>query len=54
VIVISEESGVISLALDGGLERGLTPDVLRVKLRALLGLRRREGRRLSEVGSSLA
>jgi diadenylate cyclase len=42
VIVISEESGVISLALDGGLERGLTPDALRVKLRALLGLRRRE------------
>jgi hypothetical protein len=28
--------------------------VLRVKLRALLGLRRREGRRLSEVGSSVA
>src|SRR5512147_1661498 len=41
-IVVSEESGAISLALDGGLERGLTPDTLRLKLRALLGLRRRE------------
>ena len=42
VIVVSEESGIISLALEGALERGLTPDVLRVKLRALLGLRRRD------------
>jgi diadenylate cyclase len=54
VIVISEESGLISLALDGGLERGLTPDTLRLKLRALLGLRRREGRRLAQAGSSVA
>jgi diadenylate cyclase len=58
VIVISEESGVISLALDGGLERGLTPDVLRVKLRSLLGLRRRERPRAAAgaagVGSSAA
>jgi diadenylate cyclase len=42
VIVVSEESGIISLALEGALERGLTPDVLRVKLRTLLGLRRRD------------
>jgi diadenylate cyclase len=42
VIVVSEESGIVSLALEGGLERGLTPDVLRLKLRALLGLRRRD------------
>jgi len=60
VIVISEESGVISLALDGGLERGLTPDTLRVKLRALLGLRRRERSRAAAgaagtgVGSTAA
>ena len=56
VIVVSEESGVISLALDGGLERGLTPDTLRVKLRALLGLRRREPARAAAgaAGSSVA
>jgi len=54
VIVLSEESGAISLALDGGLERGLTPDVLRIKLRGLLGLRRRDRRRSAEVGRSLA
>src|SRR6187399_1514191 len=55
VIVVSEESGVISLALDGGLERGLTPDVLRVKLRALLGIRRRERPRAAAgaAGSSV-
>jgi len=56
VIVVSEESGVISLALDGGLERGLTPDTLRVKLRALLGIRRRERARAAAgaAGSSVA
>ena len=56
VIVVSEESGVISLALDGGLERGLTPDTLRLKLRALLGLRRRERARAAAgaAGSSTA
>jgi diadenylate cyclase len=51
VIVVSEESGLISLALDGSLERGLTPDMLRVKLRALLGLRRRERPRTEPVGT---
>ncbi|HET9270234.1 MAG TPA: diadenylate cyclase CdaA [Vicinamibacterales bacterium] len=56
VIVVSEESGVISLALDGGLERGLTPDALRIKLRSLLGLRRRERPRAAAgaAGSSVA
>jgi len=56
VIVLSEESGVISLALDGGLERGLTPDALRLKLRALLGLRRRERARAAAgaAGSRVA
>jgi len=56
VIVVSEESGIISLALDGGLERGLTPDVLRIKLRSLLGLRRRERPRAAAgaAGSSVA
>ena len=56
VIVVSEESGGISLALDGGLERGLTPDTLRLKLRALLGLRRRERARAAAgaAGSRVA
>jgi diadenylate cyclase len=56
VIVVSEESGIISLALDGGLERGLTPDALRIKLRSLLGLRRRERPRAAAgaAGSSAA
>jgi hypothetical protein len=53
VIVVSEESGVISLALDGGLERGLTPDGLRVKLRSLLGLRRRERARAAAGGGTM-
>lgn len=39
-IVVSEESGGISLALGGALERGLTPDRLRERLRTLLGARR--------------
>jgi len=39
-IVVSEETGQISLALDGGIERGLTPDDLRDRLRALVILRR--------------
>ncbi|MEI6132514.1 MAG: diadenylate cyclase CdaA [Bacillota bacterium] len=32
-IVVSEETGQISTANDGNLQRGLTPDLLRVKLR---------------------
>jgi diadenylate cyclase len=52
-IVVSEESGTISLALSGTLERGLTADTLRTRLRALLGVRReRISRR--ETRSSLA
>jgi diadenylate cyclase len=50
VIVVSEESGLISLALDGALERGLTPEELRIKLRALLGILRRRDRPLAAVG----
>src|SRR5262245_58223521 len=40
-IVISEETGVISLALDGEIERRLSPDDLRRKLRDLVVPRRR-------------
>jgi diadenylate cyclase len=39
-IVVSEETGIISLAINGRLERELTPDTLRVRLSTLLGVRR--------------
>jgi diadenylate cyclase len=35
-IVVSEETGLISIALDGEIERGLSPDELRQRLRGLL------------------
>ena len=35
-IVISEETGRISLVVDGEIERGLDPDSLRRRLRALI------------------
>ena len=44
-IVVSEETGIISLAIAGDLERGLTADALRLRLRALLGGRRGRVRR---------
>ena len=43
-IVVSEETGAISLALDGRIERALSPDELRDRLRALVVLRRSSGR----------
>ena len=49
-IVVSEETGAISVALAGALERGLTPERLRDRLRALLtgrADRRASGTRLS-------
>ena len=39
-IVVSEETGIISLAMAGDLERNLTADTLRLRLRTLLGGRR--------------
>jgi diadenylate cyclase len=42
-VVVSEETGQISIALDGEIERGLTPDELRDRLRNLV-LQRRAGR----------
>ncbi len=38
-IVVSEETGKISLAVGGKLERNLDPEILRDRLRELLGLR---------------
>jgi TIGR00159 family protein len=43
-VVVSEETGQISLALDGKIERGLTPDQLRERLRPLVVLRPKSGR----------
>jgi diadenylate cyclase len=53
-IVVSEESGAISLAMDGDLERGLSAETLKVRLRVLLGGRRRERPRSPEPRQSLA
>ncbi len=39
-IVISEETGKISIALNGQVDRGLTPDDLRARLRGLIQQRR--------------
>jgi diadenylate cyclase len=39
-IVVSEESGAVSLAVGEELERGLSADMLRIRLRTLLGSRR--------------
>jgi diadenylate cyclase len=39
-VVVSEETGQISLALDGRIERDLTPDELRARMRPLVLLRR--------------
>jgi len=38
---VSEETGAVSLAIKGNLERGLSPEALRARLRSLLGLQRR-------------
>ena len=40
-VVVSEETGKISIALDGAIERGLTPEELRERLRGLIHGRRR-------------
>jgi diadenylate cyclase len=48
-IVVSEETGIISLAIAGDLERRLQADTLRIRLRALLGGRR--GGRIKQVRS---
>ncbi len=48
-VVVSEETGQIGLALDGHIERGLTADQLRERLRALI-TPRRAGRRVASAG----
>jgi diadenylate cyclase len=43
-VVVSEETGQISLALEGGIERDLTPEALRERMRSLVTLRRSTSR----------
>ncbi len=43
-VVVSEETGQIALALNGEIERALTPDELRDRLRGLIAVRRRRAR----------
>jgi diadenylate cyclase len=50
-IIVSEETGVISLAINGEIERSLTPDQLRLRLATLL-VKRRTLDRASEAGYS--
>ena len=53
-VVVSEETGAISLAMGGDLERYLSAEGLRTRLHTLLGHRRRRMRRAEEARSSLA
>jgi diadenylate cyclase len=53
-IVVSEETGAISLAIGGGLERGLSVDALQRRLQSLLGVRGRPRSRRPEARSSVA
>jgi diadenylate cyclase len=53
-IVVSEETGNISLVIAGDMERGLSADALRIRLRSLLGARRRDRAPRVETRSSLA
>jgi uncharacterized protein (TIGR00159 family) len=53
-IVVSEETGNISLVIAGDMERGLSADALRLRLRSLLGARRRDRAAPAEARSSLA
>jgi diadenylate cyclase len=53
-IVISEETGTISLAMGGDLQRNFSAEQLRSRLATLLGHRRRRIRRVEEARSSLA
>ena len=52
-IVVSEETGVISLVMDGDIERDVDPDVLRQRLASLILKRRGLGRRTEAATSPL-
>ena len=44
-IVVSEQTGSISVVVDGQIERGVTPEALRTRLQSLVINRRRRGAR---------
>jgi diadenylate cyclase len=48
-LVVSEESGRISLVVDGQIERGLSADVLKDRLRELVLQRRAPARKRAEA-----
>lgn len=52
-IVVSEETGRISLVEDGEIEHGISPDRLRERLKALVKVRRMDGKR-REAGYSFS
>src|SRR5262245_29918515 len=53
-IVVSEETGAISLAIGGTLERALSADALQARLQSLLGVRGRSRPRGDEARRSVA
>jgi len=53
-IVVSEESGAISLAMGGSLERGVEGAMLRRRLETLLNIRQRNDTRPREARSRIA
>ena len=53
-IVVSEETGSISLVKDGDIQRGVSPDALRTQLKMLVGRRRSLRASRAEARSSLA
>lgn len=52
-VVVSEETGQISIALEGDIERGLAPDVLRHRLHELISPRRVSARASENAFSGL-
>ena len=50
-IVVSEETGAISVVVNGQIERGLTADALRVRLRSLVLRRRTPARQTARAAS---
>jgi len=52
--VVSEESGAISLAMGGSLERGVEGAMLRRRLETLLNIRQRNDTRPREARSRIA
>jgi diadenylate cyclase len=53
-IVVSEETGNVSLAMNGTIQRSLSPETLRERLHELLGRRRRRAAVRREPGSAIA